>query len=80
MNSQSHYVVGQGPASASPRHSLFVDAPSVPRRVHRWGVDGPWLLAWGSDSATAADFANPARARTTFKHWFRRELLGITDL
>jgi hypothetical protein len=75
MNTVTHYVLSGLSGLSSPRNELDPLAGkrsgALPKRVYRWGVDGPWLLAWGSDGAT--DFSPRVRNTSTFAHWFRRE-------
>jgi hypothetical protein len=85
MNASTHYVVDARYESAATRRNarldtLFDAERPPPRRVYRWGVDGPWLLAWGSDNGFSGEFDNAPPQKTTFKHWFRREILGTNDI
>jgi hypothetical protein len=84
MNANTHYVVAERSELGSSRRNSRLDAlyaadRPAPRRVYRWGVDGPWLLAWGSENARPANLDNPVPQKTTFKHWFRREILAEQD-
>jgi hypothetical protein len=77
MNTSTHYVISHrdepDPFARKARSEV------LPRRVYRWGVDGPWLLAWGSDREIAADFDKPAQQKSMFKHWFRRDSLVLDE-
>jgi hypothetical protein len=84
MNASTHYVVGDRTDLGLTHRNSRLDAPyaaerPAPRRIYRWGVDGPWLLAWGSENAHPANLDNHAPQKTTFKHWFRREILALQD-
>jgi hypothetical protein len=73
MNNHTHYVVTQRFESDFHRPSLRADSV-LPKRVYRWAVDGPFLLAWGSDAHVGASDlpAEPTGGMGLFKHWFRQ--------